>query len=271
MNNQVHEKFLSIFQSFLKDIITTLPEYSEIITEKYLDVFELETIKDIFSNKKLSKFSECIYKYNSNITNRNRKFFDDNPELIDGISIKELWNKELKPKNRNTIWKYLQSFCIIIMNLKSSDDLQKLLNGEQESLEGKKNLKDLKKLSQLSKNLTTDSKQNDIGQGVENILDSSSIGKIAKDIASNLDLSDINVDKNSDGSMDIGNIMQSTDFMGLFNKINEQVKEKFESGEINENTLSGEAENLLPQIMNNPFFKSMMNNDMFKQQLNPNN
>jgi hypothetical protein len=65
--------------------------------------------------------------------------------------------------------------------------------------------------------------------------------------------------------------MQSTDFMGLFNKINEQVKEKFESGEINESTLSGEAENLLPQIMNNPFFKSMMNNDMFKQQLNPNN
>ena len=81
------------------------------------------------------------------------------------------------------------------MNLKSSDDLQKLLNGEQESLEGKKNLKDLKKINQLSKNLTTDSKQNDIGQGVENILDSSSIGKIAKDIASNLDLSDINVDK----------------------------------------------------------------------------
>jgi hypothetical protein len=277
---KLSNKTLTLFNSFIKDLIITLPEYSEILTENYNDILELETIEDIKKYPKLNKFMEIVYKYNTYITKRDRKIFDKDVELLEGVSSKELWNKDITPKNRNIIWKYLQSFCIVSMNLKSSEDLKNLLNGEEENvLENKKDLKDLKKMNQLTKDI----KQTNSGQssegilgglgeglegGLENILESSSIGKLAKEIAGGLDLGDMNINPNDGEGMDIGKMMQSTDFLGLFNKINEQVKEKFETGEINGDILSSDAENLMPTLMDNPFFKNMMNSDLFKGEVN---
>lgn len=273
---KLSNKTLTLFNSFIKDLIITLPEYSELLTENYNDIIELETLDDIQKYPKLDKFMDTVYKYNTYITKRDRKFFDKDVELIEGVSIKELWNKDITPKNRNIIWKYLQSFCIISMNLKSSEDLQNLINGEDENvLENKKDLKDLKKMNQLTKDI----KHQKMGQGsegfeggleggLENILESSSIGKLAKEIAGGLDLGDMNITPNDGEEMDMSKMLQSTDFLGLFNKINEQVKEKFDSGEINGDILSSDAENLMPTLMDNPFFKNMMNSDLFKGGVN---
>tara|TARA_R110001599_G_scaffold199328_2_gene396126 strand:- start:191 stop:1042 length:852 start_codon:yes stop_codon:yes gene_type:complete len=277
---KLSNKTLTLFNSFIKDLIITLPEYSEILTENYNDIIELETLDDIQNYPKLDKFMDTVYKYNTYITKRDRKFFDKDVELIEGVSLKELWNKDITPKNRNIIWKYLQSFCIISMNLKSSEDLQNLINGEDENvLENKKDLKDLKKMNQLTKDI----KHQKMGQGsegfegglenileggLENILESSSIGKLAKEIAGGLDLGDMNITPNDGEEMDMSKMLQSTDFLGLFNKINEQVKEKFDSGEINGDILSSDAENLMPTLMDNPFFKNMMNSDLFKGGVN---
>ena len=272
---KLSNKTLTLFNSFIKDLIITLPEYSEILTDNYNDISELETLDDIKNYPKLDKFMDTVYKYNTYITKRDRKFFDKDVELIEGVSLKELWNKDITPKNRNIIWKYLQSFCIISMNLKSSEDLQNLINGEDgDVLENKKDLKDLKKMNQLTKDITqtnmgsgSEGFGEGIGEGLENILESSSIGKLAKEIAGGLDLGDMNI--NPDGEeMDMSKMLQSTDFLGLFNKINEQVKEKFDSGEINEDILSTDAENLMPNLMDNPFFKNMMNSDLFKGGVN---
>ena len=272
---KLSNKTLTLFNSFIKDLIITLPEYSEILTDNYNDISELETLDDIKNYPKLDKFMDTVYKYNTYITKRDRKFFDKDVELIEGVSLKELWNKDITPKNRNIIWKYLQSFCIISMNLKSSEDLQNLINGEDgDVLENKKDLKDLKKMNQLTKDITqtnmgsgSEGFGEGIGEGLENILESSSIGKLAKEIAGGLDLGDMNINPDG-GEMDMSKMLQSTDFLGLFNKINEQVKEKFDSGEINEDILSTDAENLMPNLMDNPFFKNMMNSDLFKGGVN---
>jgi hypothetical protein len=277
---KLSNKTLTLFNSFIKDLIITLPEYSEILTENYNDISKLETLDDIQNYPKLDKFMDTLYKYNTYITKRDRKLFDKDVELIEGLSLKELWNKDITPKNRNIIWKYLQSFCIISMNLKSSEDLQNLINGEEENvLENKRDLKDLKKMNQLTKDI----KHQKMGQGgegfegglenileggLENILESSSIGKLAKEIAGGLDLGDMNITPNDGEEMDMSEMLQSTDFLGLFNKINEQVKEKFDSGEINGDILSSDAENLMPTLMDNPFFKNMMNSDLFKGGVN---
>jgi len=272
---KLSNKTLTLFQSFIKDLIITLPEYSEILTDNYNDIIELETLEDIKKCPKLDNFMNIVYKYNTYITKRDRKIFDKDIELLEGISSKELWNKEITPKNRNIIWKYLQSFCIISMNLKSSEDLQNLINGEDENvLENKKDLKDLKKMNQLTKDIKhknmgsgSEGFGGGMGEGLENILESSSIGKLAKEIACGLDIGDMNINPN-DEDMDMSKMLQSTDFLGLFNKINEQVKEKFDSGEINEDILSTDAENLMPNLMDNPFFKNMMNSDLFKGGVN---
>ena len=259
----IHNKFLQLFQGFIKDLIVTLPDYSEKLTNSYSDLLELSEIDDIQTSDQLNKISECIFKHNTNITNRDRNFFDSEPDLLEGISLKQLWNKDITPKNRNIIWKYLQSFCIISMNIKSSENLKKLLNGDTEEV-NKNDLKSLKKLNKLTETIKNDIEPEKNGDfDLENLLESSTIGKLAKDIASNLDLGDMGSQVNKD-DMDIGKIMQSTDFMGIFNKINEQVQEKFTSGDIDSNLLSNEAEQMLPNMLNNPFFKNMMNSDLFK-------
>jgi len=272
---KLYNKTLTLFNSFIKDLIITLPEYSEILTNNYNNILELETLEDIKKYPKLDNFMNIVYKYNTYITKRDRKIFDKDIELLEGISSKVLWNKEITPKNRNIIWKYLQSFCIISMNLKSSKDLQNILNGEEENvLENKKDLKDLKKMNQLTKDIKhkntghgAECFEGGLGEGLENILESSSIGKLAKEIACGLDIGDMNINPNGE-EMDMSKMLQSTDFLGLFNKINEQVKEKFETGEINEDILSSDAENLMPNLMENPFFKNMMNSDLFKGGVN---
>jgi hypothetical protein len=161
------------------------------------------------------------------------------------------------------------------MNLKSSADLQNIINGDVDNvLENKKDLKDLKKMNQLTKDIKhkntgqgAECFEGGLGEGLENILESSSIGKLAKEIACGLDIGDMNINPNGE-EMDMSKMLQSTDFLGLFNKINEQVKEKFETGEINEDILSSDAENLMPNLLENPFFKNMMNSDLFKGGVN---
>ena len=56
------------------------------------------------------------------------------------------------------------------------------------------------------------------------------------------------------------NMMNPSNFMNLFQNINEQVREQIDSGSISEETLSGEAESLYGNFANNPMFKNMMDN-----------
>jgi hypothetical protein len=267
----VNEKCLQIFKSFINDLCITFKEYSDVLTEKYSDVLKLETIDKIENCKLLNNFIDIIYKNNTKITKRDKTFFTDDVNLLEGISIKQLWNKDIKPKNRNTIWKYLQSFCIISINLKSSDELQNLLkNDEKNEITSdkidKKDLKQLKKINMLNDELkeTSNSQKKDssIMNGFD-MLEGSNIGKLAKDIAENINLEKTGLDKiNTEGDVDISSILQNVNFGELFNTINEQVKSKFDNGELDQNTISKDAENMLPNMMNNPFFQQMMNQNV---------
>jgi hypothetical protein len=270
--DKVKEKFIKLFKSFINDLCISFPEYSEILSEHYKDILESEG--NIDDNDKLNNFLEIIYINNTKITKRDKEFFNQDPKLLHGVSLKQLWNKEIKPKNRNIIWKYFQSFCVISINLKSSDELQKLLNGKQESIKddesiSKKDLKQLKKMNMLNKSLKESNEEklnNNPLEGLD-MLTGSSIGKLAQDIASNINLEKTGLDKiNTDGEVDIANIFQSVNFGELFSTINEQVKSKFDNGELNESILSKDAENILPNMMNNPFFKQMMDQNIMGNQ-----
>ena len=121
----------------------------------------------------MSSFIDIIYINNTKITKRDKSFFLDDNNLLDGISLKQLWNKDITPKNRNIIWKYLQSFCIISINLKSSDELQSLLSNDDdidtENI-SKKDLKQLKKINILNKDITNKSNSENISSDNPSIL-----------------------------------------------------------------------------------------------------
>ena len=72
----------------------------------------------------------------------------------------------------------------------SSENLQKLLSGESDEIEeNKKDLKQLKTLKKLKENIEKDP-ENVVDPGLENMIENSSIGKLAKEIAEDLDINE---------------------------------------------------------------------------------
>ena len=92
------------------------------------------------------------------------------------------------------------------------------------------------------------------------MLNNSSIGKIAKEISESLNLDDPNTD--------MSNILEGNTIMNIFNKVNETIKHKIDSGELSDDILKKEATSMYPDMMNNELFKNMANmaesSDLFK-------
>jgi len=249
----LNNKSIILFKSFVKDLISVYPEHKIKLYEHYGNIMVYET-------KDISKFLENINKYEKLITNRNNDLFKDNIYIFEGISMNELWKKDISESTKSNIWKYLQTFCVIYINLKSSESLKELLSGEIETVNesNKKDLKDLKKLKKIKENINET--KDPMGFDIENMLNNSSIGKIAKEISESLNLDDPNTD--------MSNILEGNTIMNIFNKVNETIKHKIDSGELSDDILKKEATSMYPDMMNNELFKNMANmaesSDLFK-------
>jgi hypothetical protein len=249
----LNNKSIILFKSFVKDLISVYPEHKIKLYEHYGNIMVDET-------KDISKFLENINKYEKLITNRNNDLFKDNIYIFEGISMNELWKKDISESTKSNIWKYLQTFCVIYINLKSSESLKELLSGEIETVNesNKKDLKDLKKLKKIKENINET--KDPMGFDIENMLNNSSIGKIAKEISESLNLDDPNTD--------MSNILEGNTIMNIFNKVNETIKHKIDSGELSDDILKKEATSMYPDMMNNELFKNMANmaesSDLFK-------
>ena len=195
-------------------------------------------------------------------------------DIIPDVNLSELWHN-ISDINKNNIWKYLQTFCIININLNSSKELQELLSGESNEIdkENKKDIKDLKKIKKLKNSIdgiTKDNKELDEQPDMpemnqmNNIFESTSIGKLAKEIAEGMDLESMMGATNDGEEPNLENVMQNimnpNNFMNLFQNINSKVQEKMQTGELSEESLTGEAQNLYGDFADNPMFKNMMNN-----------
>lgn len=237
-------KSVSLFKSFVNDLINVYPEHKTILYDTYGDVI-------VGENTDITNFLENISKHEKLITNRNSKLFSENIFIFEKLPMSDIWKKDISESTKNNIWKYLQTFCVIHINLKSSESLQELLSGETNTLssENKKDIKDLKKIKKMKDDMKEKKGLNDMN--IEDMLNNSTIGKIAKEITESLELPSM------DSPEDISKIFQGDGIMNLFNKVNTTVKQKLESGELNDDVLKNEANNMYPNMMNNDIFKSM--------------
>ena len=108
---------------------------------------------------------------------------------------------------------------------------------------------------------------------MENIFNSS-IGNLAQDIASNIDIqsmiSDVDIN-NEDPSKIFESIMNPETFSGLFKSINNIVQTKMENNELDTSDIEKDAQKMFPSFENNPILKSMMENDNIMNQMNNRN
>ena len=276
----INEKILELFKTMINDIMEVYPEEKGSIYEKYESIMILETL-DIDECELIQNFLEKINEKSSLITNKNEEVIQD--DFIDGISLKKIWESGISDASKSNIWKYLQTFCIININLNSSKELQQLLSGETKEIdrENKKDIKDLKKIKKLKESINDINEENKEKDQLEqsqmgNIFESTGIGQLAKEIAEGIDFEEMigkennnnsDLDGDTEQSMEsvMQNIMNPGNFMNLFTNINEKVQEKISTGALSEDMLTGEANNLYGNFQNNPMFQSMMNNPELKK------
>jgi hypothetical protein len=270
----LNEKILSVFKKMINDIMEVYPEEKGSIYEKYESVMILDVL-DLDECSLLKNFMENIGKNSTKITNKDIVVIQD--DLIDGVPLNKIWQSDISDKTKNDIWKYLQTFCIININLNSSKELKDLLSGETTEIdtENRKDLKDLKRIKKLKESIdtinTTNKTNNPELEGMNDIFSNTGIGALAKEIAEGLNFEEM-LGSNPDldgGEQSMESIMQNMmnpgNFMNLFQNINSKVQEKISKGDIDENMLTGEAQNLYGNFQNNPMFQNMMNNPELKK------
>ena len=272
-------KILDVFQKMINDIIEVYTDKSDEIQSQYRDILEMKNLV-LAECEPINQFMKNIDIFSKKIENRDIEVLTNN--IIPNIDLNLLFESSITDIDRNNVWKYLQTFCIININLKSSLELQKLLSGESSEIdrENKTDLKNLKKIKKLKTSIDDIKRDNyelslreveeaerrqqqsmpDLNQ-MNGIFQNTEIGKLAKEIAEGMDINSmVGGADTGDTESVMKNVMNPGNFMNLFQNINSKVQEKMSSGELTEESLSQEAQKMCGNFSDNPLFKNMMNN-----------
>ena len=262
---EIEKQVFSIFSSFIRDLSKTFPEVKNCLYRNYESEITGEDLK-LDNCPKITTFLSKIDENNKLITKKDEKFFEIE-DLLEEISFQRLWEKNISDKTKNTIWKYFQTFTIININLNSSkqlrDALESIGNEEEikkEDISDKQTAKDLKQLKKLTEEVTQENKDESDFENMLGGLMDSNIGSIAKEVASSMNIEEMfgNVDQNSN-PMDVMAQMMNPEKMGsIFQNINKIMEQKMENGDLNEDILKEEAQNMYGNMANNPLFGNLM-------------
>jgi hypothetical protein len=264
--SEVEQKLFSLFSDFIRDLSKVFPEIKNSLYRNYEDCL-VDGSKCLCDFPKVKRFLELIGDYEKYIVDKNLEFFDLEVEFLEEIQFNRLWEKNISNKTRESIWKYFQTFQLISINLKSSEALNRALEGDKID---KSSLKDIKKMKKLSEDVQSKSNttggENDLDQMLGGIMNSG-IGEIAKEVAKGLDVESMfgSVDENSNPMELMAQLMNPDKMGAIFNNINSVMEKKMESGELTQEGLKKEAEGMMGKMGENPMFKNMM------QQMGENN
>ena len=257
--SEVETKLFSLFSDFIRDLSKVFPEIKNSLYRNYEDCL-VDGSKCLSDFPKVKRFLELIDDYEKYIVDKNLEFFDLEVEFLEEIRFNRLWEKNISNKTRESIWKYLQTFQLISINLKSSEALNAALDGDKID---KSALKDIKKMQKLSEEVqsksTSEEGENELDQMLGGLMDSG-IGEIAKEVAQGLDVESMfgSVDENSNPMELMAQLMNPDKMGAIFNNINSVMEKKMESGELTQEGLKSEAEGMMGQMGENPMFKNMM-------------
>ena len=257
----------SLFKSFVLDIIKVFPEYEKRLKKSYKKILDDEESGDL-----ISSFYENIEDISKELSENDFKVFEKDPIVLDNVSFKVIWNSDISNETKNNIWRYLQTFCVYnINNKQGKEDVEDVLNSikQNEKVSDKstlKNMKMLKKLTEslnsnivmekLSGNVKGDDKKVDIKnikmddkniKGMEDMLENSSIGKIAKEVSEELDIESM-----IQGGQGIESLMNGENMMNIFNSISKKIDTSDNSN------IMEEALDLTKNMKDNPLFSSLM-------------
>ena len=107
----------------------------------------------IIKDPKLKEFLENVDEISDKIIEKEINLFNDDPVLLQNVSFKLIWNSDISDQTKNSLWKYLQSFCIInIQNKSGKEKIQEVIKNIEanEKVKDKETLKNMKKMKKLN-------------------------------------------------------------------------------------------------------------------------
>lgn len=285
---ELDNKCLDLFKKFIKDIIKVYPEYNESLHKTYEEILVVDEVV-LSENEVLQEFLCRIRKLSKDITNKNESMFDNEPLLLTDISFKNIWSGNISFKTKETIWKYLQAFCLLDINIKSSAELKNTLSEFNEDkdvdLSDKTIASDVKKIKKMTENIqepiaedistdnsvnTSENSEDFNSEPFESMMNSD-IGKIAQEVSDSLNIEELMGD--SDNPMDMIQKLMTGDGMSqIMSSVHSIVNSKVESGEINQEEMVNQAQGLYSgmNMDTNPLFQAM-NQSQSSQRQSTNN
>ena len=107
-----------------------------------------------------------------------------------------MWNSEISAHTKDSIWKYLQCFCIMQISEDSSGKIEDVMKSIQmkEKVKDKKTVEQMKLLKKLNESISQDN-ANDINEStmedINNVLGETKIGQIAKKISDEINIEEM--------------------------------------------------------------------------------
>tara|TARA_Y100000590_G_scaffold177314_2_gene202504 strand:+ start:312 stop:1250 length:939 start_codon:yes stop_codon:yes gene_type:complete len=262
------ENVNKLFKSFIDDIIKVFPEYKKRLLSYYKDV--IETKKN--DHPKIIEFLKNMDEISEQVINKDVSLFEEDPIILQNVSFKLIWNSDISDQTRNSIWKYLQTFCIVNIQSESTtekiNDVIKLIDSN-EKVKDKETVRNMKKLKKLNeefdikeiKKIISENPES-IDQGVnqmDTMFENTSIGKIAKEITQDLDIESI-----VSGGGGIEDILTGGGMANIMKTITSKMSDK--EGQMDTDQLMKEATEICGSMEGNPLFSSLlgMQGDMFK-------
>lgn len=262
------ESVNKLFKSFIDDIINVFPEYKGRLLSYYKGVIETKEN----DHPKIIEFLKNVNEISEQVTNKDVTLFEKDPIILQNVSFKLIWNSDISDQTRNSIWKYLQTFCIV--NIKSESTTEKIndvikLLDSNEKVKDKETVRNMKKLKKLNeefdikeiKKIISENPES-IDQGVnqmDTMFENTNIGKIAKEITKDLDIESI-----VSGGGGIEDLLTGGGMANIMKTISSKMSDN--EGQLDTDQLMKEATEICGSMEGNPLFSSLlgMQGDMFK-------
>lgn len=271
---KIPDEFLKIMTDLYADIMTTFPEYKDVLEDTYKDLQsgdkDLESIKSLHvycKTKYPERFFDLLYQNEEMFGNSEIDTF-----FLPGIDFKDIWNDDITDNTKTIIWKYLQLVCFSVVNSEKSDemfgDTAKLFEAIDENELKKKLTETMGQMAGVFEGNDISGTESppedipdpeDLHKHISGLLDGK-LGRLATEITEETmkDFQDIS------GVSSMNDIFQVLfknpgKLMNMVKNIGGNLDAKIKSGEIKESELIQEAEELMKKMENMPGMKNMKN------------
>lgn len=260
------EYFNYTLKLFIKDIIKIKPDYKETLEEYYNELLELENCND---DKYIKRFMRKTGEYKKLISEKSDDLFSESILLLKNVDFHELWYSEgMTNEYKETIWEYIQTLYVLGETIISDSDkiknlvenFKKIRNKEEITAENEEDNDLINMIKNLSEN---QGKENPLFD--ENLLENGLIGGLAKELAEDINLNDLNLNlsENSENINDVFTNLLSGDnpmnFMNLIQNVGQKIQNKLENADLDQDKLMKEAQTMMGMLgNNNPLFDNML-------------